>query len=556
MASCKVFCFALALAPIVALMSAPPLGADTVIKVSTTDDEVAVNGNCTLREAIIAANADTPVDRCPAGSGSDAIILPAGIYLLSHTGPNDDAAKSGDLDIAGATIIRGAGAGTTVIDGGTYGGGEWMLSDRVLHVLSGGALSLFGVTVQGGVCSSGAGIFNAGTLLLDSSVIQNNLQTVGSTLCEEAATRGGAGIYSQGTLTVRRSLITGNDIDWLQEGADPGGGLLNTGAAHIEDSQITRNRAAAGGGIENHGDLHVTNTEIGLNTARFWGGGLRNRSTGAAYLTQTTVRGNGDGGILNGGQIPSQPGGTLIVRNSTVSGNFSARYPGSIINWGGVVEITSSTIANNLTNYHLPGAGLGGSAPIVLRDTIVANPGYGDCADAVVSLGHNLDSDGSCGLTRPGDLPNTDPLLGPLADNGGPTLTHGLLPGSPALDRIPAANCAVSTDQRGVIRPEVNWGACDIGAYEFSPLGDIFLLSQDVRDLTYRPLTPLQAQVLQGPLKAAYRAASAGDAESGCRALDGFAMTVSDYVGLGFLSPAEAFPLIEAAHRIRGMLCP
>ena len=112
-----------------------------------------------------------------------------------------------------------------------------------------------------------------------------------------------------------------------------------------------------------------------------------------------------------------------------------------------------------------------GSTPTV-KNTIIANSSpAGDCAEGrVISLGHNLDSDGTCGLTEPTDLPNTDPLLGPLADNGGPTLTHALLPTSPAID---AGSCMavdgspVTTDQRDATRPQ--GAACDIGAYEVQP---------------------------------------------------------------------------------------
>jgi hypothetical protein len=83
----------------------------------------------------------------------------------------------------------------------------------------------------------------------------------------------------------------------------------------------------------------------------------------------------------------------------------------------------------------------------------------------IVSNGHNLDGDGTCGLGEPTDLPGTDPLLGPLADNGGPSETHALLPGSPAIDAGPPT--CEATDQRGVPRPQE--AACDIGAYERQP---------------------------------------------------------------------------------------
>ena len=97
-------------------------------------------------------------------------------------------------------------------------------------------------------------------------------------------------------------------------------------------------------------------------------------------------------------------------------------------------------------------------------------PRGGPPRGAIVSAGHNLDGDGTCNLTAAGDISAVDPLLGPLADNGGPTETHELLPGSPAIDAIAVADCVdldgepVVTDQRGVARPQ--GVACDIGAFE------------------------------------------------------------------------------------------
>jgi hypothetical protein len=84
----------------------------------------------------------------------------------------------------------------------------------------------------------------------------------------------------------------------------------------------------------------------------------------------------------------------------------------------------------------------------------------------IQSAGHNLDSDGSCFLTATGDLPKHNPLLGPLAFNGGPTETQALLAGSPAIDAGATDGCP-QFDQRGVARPQGR--ACDIGAYERVP---------------------------------------------------------------------------------------
>ncbi len=110
------------------------------------------------------------------------------------------------------------------------------------------------------------------------------------------------------------------------------------------------------------------------------------------------------------------------------------------------------------------------SGQVHLTSTIVANNGSGgDCAGHVVSNGYNLDSDTTCFLTQPSDLPGRDPLLAPLQNNGGTTPTLGLLNGSPAIDSGSPADCP-PVDERYYLRPTDGNGdgiaACDIGAYE------------------------------------------------------------------------------------------
>jgi len=104
---------------------------------------------------------------------------------------------------------------------------------------------------------------------------------------------------------------------------------------------------------------------------------------------------------------------------------------------------------------------------VTLGNTIVD----GGCAGAPTSLGYNIESPGdTCGFDQLTDLVDVpDVSLGPLADNGGPIETHALLPGSVAIDRIPAVDCGVSTDQRGQPRPETGGTDCDVGAFEVQP---------------------------------------------------------------------------------------
>lgn len=462
----------LGVAGLFALAAVPAQLSAATIKVTTTADDAIRNGNCTLREAVIAANTDTAVDRCPAGAGPDLIIVPAGTYLLSLAGPSEDSGLAGDLDISSVVTIRGAGAASTTVDGGSFQG---YLSHRVFDVALSGTLVVSGVTIRRGVCQGGGGIRNAGTLTVRDSRLEDNIASEAADFCPGAG--GGGAIYNTGQLSIVRSTLSRNEVHGVLGPFDvayPGGAILNRGTALIDTSTLTANRAAAGGGIHNSGRLQVEDSEISRNGARFWSAGLDN--SGEASLLRTTISGNVDGGILNGG-------GSLVLRNVTLSGNFSARVAGSVHITGGTVDIISSTIADNSSSRApdcpggapcpLPVAGIAG--PARLLNTIVSNPGYGDCWDPVTSLGNNLDGDGSCGFTASGDLPDTDPLLGPLQDNGGPTRTHALLPGSPAIDHIPRQQCAAETDQRGVRRPQPDpkWSLCDIGAYEFRPEGDL-----------------------------------------------------------------------------------
>ncbi len=197
--------------------------------------------------------------------------------------------------------------------------------------------------------------------------------------------------------------------------------------------------------------LTITN---GQSTSDLGGGGILNQ--GNLTLTNVTISGNsasiapGGGGIYNSG--------TMVVTNSTISGNAAPNSSGGIFNTHGPVTFTNVTVANNGTGINPSG----NPANITLQNTIVAD----GCAAAVTSVGYNLDSGTSCGMKQADDLSGVNPLLGSLQLNApGTTATHALRSSSPAIDRIPVADCP-ATDQRGVARPVPHGGLCDIGAYE------------------------------------------------------------------------------------------
>jgi hypothetical protein len=235
----------------------------------------------------------------------------------------------------------------------------------------------------------------------------------------------------------------------------------------------------AGGGIRNgFATLTVANSIITGNKTRginFPGGGGSGgsgagifNSGGTVTLINSTVNGNTtfDAAALGQGGGLANIHGSMTIINSTVSGNIAARG-GGIMNFiVGTLNVTNSTIANNSARLTGDGIHHGGDAVNIINTIIANGHSRDDCFGGdYTSLGHNLDGDGSCGLTDPTDIPSTSPLLGPLQDNGGFTLTHALLAGSPAIDAVPVANCAVTTDQRRVARPQGT--ACDIGAFEF-----------------------------------------------------------------------------------------
>jgi len=190
-------------------------------------------------------------------------------------------------------------------------------------------------------------------------------------------------------------------------------------------------------------------------------------------VTYSTVSGNAaDHDVGQGGGIYNEAyDGNLTVTNSTISGN-SASWGGGIMVSIGPVAVINSTISGNIVfnEYNHGGAIYSDSGlPLILQNTIVANSVGDNCWGTVTNNGNNLEDGATCGWGFDnGSMSSTDPMLGPLANNGGPTKTMKLLAGSPAIDAGNASFCSASpvsgVDQRGVNRPLGS--GCDIGAFE------------------------------------------------------------------------------------------
>jgi CSLREA domain-containing protein len=416
-------------------------------------------GTCTLRAAIQAADF--------LGDGPHTINLPtAGTYALTVVGAGEDAGATGDLDISRTNLaIVNTSGGRVGIDGNH--------TDRVIQIgrLGTAQVTITGVTIENGLLEGTPSILTAG---------------------------GGVDVGLGSLVTFNNVIFEGNRTVFA------GGGLANAGAATLNDVTFSGNTAVFSGGFGNLAIATLNNVVFSGNFGSFSNGGFGN--LGLATLTNVLITKNA-AGYLDGG-VASGDKAQLTLNNVTISGNRAAVNAG--IGNLGKATLTNVTISGNtatdfsagfgnlgnatLTNVTISGntggGGVGGIAsglplqgrlkpvanvlsiiglgvpepgPTIVRNSIISSDFLG-CAVPIGSGGSNIEFPGNtCGFTPAlGDIVGRNPLLGPLASNGGFAPTHALLPRSPAID---AARMACPTkDERNVARPQGR--RCDIGAYE------------------------------------------------------------------------------------------
>jgi CSLREA domain-containing protein len=260
----------------------------------------------------------------------------------------------------------------------------------------------------------------------------------------------GGGVLNNGTLTLTNSTVSGNHVHT----AAAGGGILNHGTLTLTSSTVSGNSADSGGGVFNSGILTVTNSVLSGNTGEHYGGSIYNNSSAMATLTNSTVSGNNT--IFGSGAGIYNLTGTVRLTNSTVTHNsayFTTGGGGGVFNYDGPTNLKNTIVADNTVDGGATGPDLNGAFNSEDYNLI------GIISGATIS-----------GTTMH-NITNVDARLGPLANNGGPTQTHALLLGSPAID---AGNSSQTTDQRGQVRPiddpnvvnAAGGNASDIGAYE------------------------------------------------------------------------------------------
>jgi CSLREA domain-containing protein len=550
------------------LTPTPPASAATYTVNSLNDPGSGVCNatECTLREAIIAANATAEADTIrfslsgviTLGSSLPAIVSAGGMLTIDGTGR--------DIDVSGAGAYRPFHVGTLghltlksldVKNGYSWDGGG---------VLNAGYLTIQDSTLMGNVAeNNGGAIYSTGVLTLTNTILSFNtaklangggvyiedgaVNVYGGTFQNNRASYSGGAFFNdyqsesvKGQLDIQGALFFGNSADNGDGGAiasesalrinqstfslnsaennggavyhkggdgiriekslfsfnltrlDNGGGLyLSTtgGTNYLLDSTLTRNDAGADGGgfYNNRGVIRIGQSTISLNEAdRNGGGGYNNE--GRVSFNRSTVSNNqaaGNGGgfynnddmditsstfsgnsaAIGGGVYHSWEASASAFLNSTFYNNSASAGGGAFVGVG--LDVTNCTFsANSATEGN--GGGLGNGVLAHVRNSILANNTGGNCYNGIglpINEGNNIDSDATCGWgSAKGSMSNTDPLLGPLQNNGGYTQTMMPQKNSPAVDGVtynPPNQCP-GDDQRGHPRP---FGLRnDIGAVE------------------------------------------------------------------------------------------
>ena len=466
-------------------------GASTTITVDSNGDGVAtatnctdlVPGNCTLRDAALAA------------LDGDTINFDASISLITLAG--------GTVETTAVNII-GPGASsltiTTTAAAGSYdlfsveGIGDAVISGLTvtknrIKSLNDGKFTLDGVTVSGSTGAYGGALYagNDGELEIIDSTFENNTAT----------TNGGAVyIYNDNDATISGSTFTNN------ESLADGGAIF--GEIHynvtIVDCTITGNSAADdGGGLAFYAKkpdnvLSITNTTIDANDAGDLGGGLKIDAQDPLIVSITNSTVSNNTAQTDAGILFDEGGITATINNSTISANAALYGSGGVyIGSGSSLTVNQSTISANSSAGSYTGTDGGGiqlgdnTSVVTLSGSIVSGNSSGVAGAADFGLYSSLASD-TASITATNSLigevdsritvngtnnvSSTNPMLGALANNGGPTKTMALLTGSPAIDAGPnpvATFTGNEFDQRGAGYARVVGGLVDIGAFELQP---------------------------------------------------------------------------------------
>ncbi len=503
------------------------------ITVNSASDEFFDIGSpfCTLRGAINSANSNMAVGGCTAGSvdepdiinidgglaGETLTLVAGNLNVTSPMTINGPTPRSADFTVSAASAFRVMQVSDSYVDNaidvnlnglaltGGFDAGALVNFDENVQLSH---CTLNGNTATNG--SFGGAITSGGQLTITNCTLDNNSAAVGG--------QGGA-IRSSGILTIRHSIISNNtassgggvygdgeefsanltNVILSNNSASRSGGAIRgrgSGTLTIATSQLLDNTADLGGGIFSQlSEASISNSTLSGNFAFSYGGAIVHDNANAMQVSDSQISDNRAFGLSGG----IHAGGAVAVLRSTVSGNSAANAAAIFVfaSYNARATIAESTVSNNVATSPDPGAAaiyaggsttlanntLIGNAPTAIArtygiaswsmvNTVVAGSTVVDCIDSGAPLSENVNNligDGSCAAGAVGLLTG-DPMLGPLADNGGPTLIHAVLSGSPLIDSGDNSQCGTN-DQTGMPRPIDGNGdgaaECDIGSVEF-----------------------------------------------------------------------------------------
>jgi predicted outer membrane repeat protein len=419
--------------------------------------------------AAFAAVAAFPVSR--AGAATMVVVTEAELKLAFATAPGGTEIQLGrdiTLSRASCPITRSRPAGDTVTIGSQPSASGRLrrfklaagaCDDGIVRSENvGSSLTIHDLTITGGRSSSNGGaILVAGSLSVANSALSDNTSS------------GDGGAIAAGSVTVTDSILRDN------RAAGDGGAIESPGDVTVTSSTLRRNTAVgAGGAIESSGSVTVTSSSFNNNTATgtgvTGGGGAIDAPKAQASVTSSTLSGNTTAG--NGGAIRA---GAVGATNSTLTGNAAHTEGGAISSGLEVTLVFATVVANTAPD----GSNLRWGGTLSTYGSVITRSSRSEVQNClgghVASQGFNLTDEPSCVLDQLGDREASDPRLGSLTDNGGPTETMSPGAKSPLVDAIPlvAGQCqgephpVVTTDQRGLPRPAR--ARCDIGGVEVQP---------------------------------------------------------------------------------------
>jgi hypothetical protein len=389
--------------------------ADTITITNTND-----SGPGSLRQALLDAHDGDTITFAVSGTIS---LTSGGLLIAKNVTISGPGSNQLSIDGNQAVLVFGVFPGkTAAISGLTVTNGQYGIWNEQA------TLSVSSCVVSG---NSADGLYNhEGTLTVSNCVL--SLNAYGGVFNDHAA------------LTITNCIVNGNASYGLNNHTfdlpPPKGRALEQGFVSIDDSIISGN---SGPGVINQGNVTIINSTLAGNSVQGgFGGAVSSGSFKTPGNVVTVIDSTISGNSAQGGGGISNDYGLVSIVNSTISDNSATDGGGAIFNYAGAVQFANSTISGNSAGsgggvYNVPDQF--GAARIETGNTIFNAGASGENifndGGTVTSDGYNLSSDDGGGyLNGPGDQINTDPLLAPLQDNGGSTLTHMPLPGSPAID--------------------------------------------------------------------------------------------------------------------------